>query len=80
MKPYNGIKLLCTAAEIMDELGMSRKNGTLYRTYLPTKNNPKLKNRKKLIAFDIYTYLKKTIYLSKHWYCLSIRRLQHEKK
>lgn len=42
----------------MEEFNMSPKSGMLYRTYIPTKNNPKLKNRKKLLAMDIYTYLK----------------------
>ena len=59
MNIHHDVKLLSTPNEIMDEFGMSRKSGMLYRTYIPTKGNSKTKNRKKLLAMDIYTYLQK---------------------
>ena len=58
MKIHNDWQSLCTPRQISDAMDKSYKAGNLFRTYIPTATNPKLKNRKMLDAMDIYTYLK----------------------
>ena len=57
MKQYYDIQLLTPPQEIADTMGISRKSRGIYRTYIPTKENPKLHKRKMLDAMDIYSYL-----------------------
>lgn len=59
MKQHNGVKLLNSPKEIAIALDLSLKSGAIYRTYLPSKSDDKLKKRKILNAMDIYTYLQK---------------------
>ena len=59
LRNHNGVILLTSPLEISDTFGISRASRGIYRTYLPTKDNPKLHNRKILEAMDIYTYLEK---------------------
>ncbi len=59
MKHHNDVKLLTSAKEISLAFNISLKSRGIYRTYLPSKTDPKLHKRPILEAMDIYTYLKK---------------------
>ncbi len=58
MKLHNGLKLLTTPKQISDQFNMNMESRTIYRSYMPTKTDPKLNKRPMLEAMDIYTYLK----------------------
>ena len=59
MKKHNDVTLLTTPTEIATAFGISVKSRSIYRTYMPTKDDAKLHNRPTLEAMDIYTYLQK---------------------